>query len=122
MKCLNGKATNNSDDSTASSLHHSSSSHQKLELPKFLSEFLDWQEFRSIIATRIEGEAGLTDIEKITYLEDAMNYQTAKDLVCLNGHGGSYDKIVQLFKLNMINTNLCISTMLNKWSLSLSDQ
>ena len=106
MKCHNEKATTNCDDSTdstVSSLHHSSPSHQNLELPKFFGEFLDWQEFRSFIAAHIQGEAGLTDVEKITCLEDAMNYETVKDLVRLNGYGCSYDKIVQLLKLNKIH-------------------
>ena len=47
----------------------------------FSGEWLDWQEFWSIFSERIEREAGLTDVEKITCLEDAMNDQTAKNLV-----------------------------------------
>ena len=64
----------------------------KLGLPKFSGELLDWREFWSIFSARIE--AGLTDAEKITCLEDAMNDQSAKDLVRLNGYGGSYDSVV----------------------------
>ena len=64
----------------------------------FLGELLDWREFRSIIAACTEGEAG-TDVEKITCLEDAMNCQTAKDLVHLNRYGGSYYKVVQALQV-----------------------
>ena len=112
MKRLNEKAAvdfkpADSADSSVSSLHHSSGScinimspmptpsRLKLGLPKFSGELLDWQEIWSIFSARIEREAGLTDVEKITCLEDAMNDQTAKDLVRLNGYGGSYDSVVQ---------------------------
>ena len=109
MKCLNEKAAIDFKpaDSSVSSLHHSSGScinfmspmptpsRIKLGLPKFSGELLDLREFWSILSAHIEREAGLTNIEKITCLEDAMNDQTAKDLVCLNGYGGSYDIVVQ---------------------------
>ena len=112
MKRFNEKAAidfkpADSPDFSVNSLHHSSGSctnfmspmptpsRHKLGLPKFSGELLDWREFWSIFSARIEREAGLTDIEKITCLEDAINDQTAKDLVHLNGYGGSYDNVVQ---------------------------
>ena len=94
-------------DSSVSSLHRSSGScvnimspmptpsRLKLGLPKFSGELLDWREFWSIFSACIEQEAGLTDVEKITCLEDAMSDQTTKDLVRLNGYGGSYDSVVR---------------------------
>jgi len=75
-----------STDPTVSSLRHSSESSTrvvtsttptlscfKLKLPKFSGELLDWREFWSIFSARIEHEVGLTDAEKVTCLEDAMN-------------------------------------------------
>ena len=89
MKHLNEKAAidfkpADSADSSVTSLHHSSGlciyfmspmptpSRLKLGLPKFSGELLDWREFWSIFSARIEREAGLTDVEKITCLEEAM--------------------------------------------------
>ena len=84
---------------SGSSSHVSSTtptpSRLKLDLPKFSGELLDWREFWPIFFARLEREVGLTDIEKITFLEDAMTDQTAKDLVRLNGYGGSYENVVQ---------------------------
>ena len=85
--------------SSGSSSHISSTtptpSRLKLDLPKFSGELLDWREFWSIFFARLEREVSLTDVEKITCLEDAMTDQTAKDLVRLNGYGGSYENVVQ---------------------------
>ena len=110
MKRLNDKAAIDlrpPTHSTGGSPRHSSglSSHVssttptpsrlKLDLPKFSGELLDWREFWSIFFACLEREVGLTDVQKFTCLEDAMTDQTAKDLVCLNGYGGSYENVVQ---------------------------
>ena len=59
-------------------------SHLNFELPKLLGALLDWREFGTS-SLHVLSKAGLTtDIENITCLEDAMNDQTAKDLVHLN--------------------------------------
>ena len=102
MKRLNDKAaidlrppTHSTDSSSHVSSTTPTPSRLKLDLPKFLGKLLDWREFWSIFFARLEREVGPTDVEKITCLEDAMTDQTAKDLVCLNGHGGSYENVVQ---------------------------
>ncbi len=53
----------------------------KLDLPKFSGDMLDWRQFWSLFSVRIEREIGLTDPEKVSCLEEAMQDAAAKNIV-----------------------------------------
>ncbi len=87
------------DSFSASSLSHPTNnsfvhSRLKLDLPTFSGELLDWREFWHLFSACLSRETSLTDYERISCLENAMESAEAKEIIRQNATTGRYSEVV----------------------------
>ncbi len=70
----------------------------KLDLPTYSGDILDWREFWHLFSARIDRETDLSDYEKISCLENAMEDPEAKTVIRLKAQSGVYADVVKALK------------------------
>ncbi len=88
--------------------------HLKLALPKFSGQIIDWHKFWGIYEGRLERETALSDLEKISCLEEAMQSDEAKDIVRQASQSRNYAKVVEALKREFDQPRLIFNHHLTK--------